>query len=68
MIASLLLDYPDDAWFARLPLLQERAAALPTPIAEALTGSSRLRQPRARPSGSDGTWSRSTSSANAVST
>lgn len=38
MIASLLLDYPDDAWFARLPLLQERAAGLPVPIAEALTG------------------------------
>ncbi|MDF2561933.1 MAG: narJ [Microbacterium sp.] len=37
MIASLLLDYPDDAWFARLPLLQERAADLPTPIADALT-------------------------------
>ncbi len=36
MIASLLLDYPDADWFARLPILREHLASLPAPIAEVL--------------------------------
>ncbi len=36
MIASLLLDYPDAAWFSRLPLLRETASALPGAIATPL--------------------------------
>ncbi|MFH8249172.1 nitrate reductase molybdenum cofactor assembly chaperone [Microbacterium sp. B2969] len=36
MIASLLLDYPDEAWFARLPRLQAELRDLPAPIVEPL--------------------------------
>ncbi len=36
MLASLLLDYPDAAWFARLPDLRPHVAALPAAIAEPL--------------------------------
>lgn len=36
MIASLLLDYPDEAWFARIPLIQERVGILPVAIAQPL--------------------------------
>jgi len=36
MLASLLLDYPDAAWFARLPALREEAAALPGALREPL--------------------------------
>jgi nitrate reductase delta subunit len=35
--AALCLDYPDDAWAARLPLLHETAAALPGSAREALS-------------------------------
>jgi nitrate reductase delta subunit len=38
MVASLLLDYPDDAWFARLPLLREHVATLPPRMADLFTG------------------------------
>lgn len=38
MLASLLLDYPDAAWFARLPGLRPHATALPAPIAGELLG------------------------------
>lgn len=38
MLASLLLDYPDAAWFARLPSLRTHLAGLPAPIAEPLAG------------------------------
>lgn len=34
MIASLLLDYPDEAWFARLPLLRDQLAGLPSRVRE----------------------------------
>lgn len=37
MLASLLLDYPDAAWFARLPALRPHVAALPAALAESLT-------------------------------
>lgn len=37
MLASLLLDYPDPAWFARMPLLRARAGALPGAIRELLS-------------------------------
>lgn len=37
MIASILLDYPDEAWFARLPVLREHVAALPAALETALT-------------------------------
>lgn len=33
MLASLLLDYPDAAWFERLPALAPHLAALPEPVA-----------------------------------
>ncbi|WDG17360.1 nitrate reductase molybdenum cofactor assembly chaperone [Microbacterium sp. Clip185] len=36
MIASLLLDYPDEPWFERLPALRHHAAALPVPLADPL--------------------------------
>jgi nitrate reductase delta subunit len=32
MLASLLLDYPDDGWFARLPSLREHARRLPDEV------------------------------------
>lgn len=38
MIASLLLDYPDEAWFARLPLLRDQLAGLPSRVREPLEG------------------------------
>ena len=38
MIASLLLDYPDDAWFARLPVLREQLIGLPSRVREPLEG------------------------------
>ncbi|BBY96968.1 nitrate reductase molybdenum cofactor assembly chaperone [Mycolicibacterium fallax] len=38
MLASLLLDYPDDAWFARLPELRRHAVALPAGVGDELTG------------------------------
>ena len=37
MLASLLLDYPDAAWFARLPSLRVHLTRLPAEIAEHLT-------------------------------
>ncbi|WP_298944004.1 nitrate reductase molybdenum cofactor assembly chaperone [uncultured Microbacterium sp.] len=37
MLASLLLDYPDAGWFARLRDLRTHASALPDAIAEPLT-------------------------------
>jgi len=36
MLASLLLDYPDAGWFARLPALRAHAATLPAPLARPL--------------------------------
>jgi nitrate reductase delta subunit len=36
MLASLLLDYPDVAWFERLPVLRAHAASLPRELAEPL--------------------------------
>ncbi|MEV8220185.1 nitrate reductase molybdenum cofactor assembly chaperone [Microbacterium sp. NPDC077391] len=36
MLASLLLDYPDAQWFARLDVFEAHTAALPTVIAEPL--------------------------------
>lgn len=36
MLASLLLDYPDDAWFARLDVLEANAVTLPAEIAQPL--------------------------------
>src|SRR6187431_1757582 len=36
MMASLLLDYPDDAWFGRLPTIREQAHGLPEAIQGAL--------------------------------
>ncbi|KAA9085545.1 nitrate reductase molybdenum cofactor assembly chaperone [Microbacterium radiodurans] len=36
MLASLLLDYPDAAWFSRLPALRGHATGLPAPLAEPL--------------------------------
>lgn len=36
MLASLLLDYPDEAWFARLPVLRTYAAALPDAVGDPL--------------------------------
>lgn len=38
MIASLLLDYPDEAWFVRLPLLRDQLAGLPSRVREPLEG------------------------------
>lgn len=38
MLASLLLDYPDDAWFARLPALRVHLVGLPAAVAEPLGG------------------------------
>jgi nitrate reductase delta subunit len=38
MIASLLLDYPDQAWFDRLDAVREGLAGLPPEIAEPVTG------------------------------
>lgn len=38
MLASLLLDYPDAAWFDRLPELQSHLDGLPKSIAEPLVG------------------------------
>lgn len=38
MLASLLLDYPDAAWFERLPSLRAHLEGLPDPIAEPLGG------------------------------
>lgn len=38
MLASLLLDYPDAAWFARLPVVREHLATLPAPLADAFRG------------------------------
>ena len=37
MIASLLLDYPDDAWFARLDILRQQIEGLPPEITGPLT-------------------------------
>lgn len=37
MLASLLLDYPDEDWFAQLEVLEPHIAALPAPIAGPLT-------------------------------
>ncbi len=37
MLTSLLLDYPSETWFARLPVLRDHAAELPLPIAAPLT-------------------------------
>ncbi len=36
MLASLLLDYPDEEWFRRLDVLDREASTLPTPIADPL--------------------------------
>lgn len=36
MLASLLLDYPDDAWFARLDTLQAHAVRLPDALGDPL--------------------------------
>lgn len=38
MIVSLLIDYPDEAWFARLDALRGHLAGLPEPIADAVGG------------------------------
>ncbi|HWT33155.1 MAG TPA: nitrate reductase molybdenum cofactor assembly chaperone [Microbacterium sp.] len=38
MIASLLLEYPDETWFARLPVLRTHAASLPARVAELFAG------------------------------
>ena len=38
MLASLLLDYPEAAWFARLDALRGHLAGLPEPIADAVGG------------------------------
>ncbi|GAB3602758.1 nitrate reductase molybdenum cofactor assembly chaperone [Microbacterium aureliae] len=38
MIASLLLDYPDDAWFARLDAIRDALPGLPPAVAEPLAG------------------------------
>ncbi|GAB6856154.1 nitrate reductase molybdenum cofactor assembly chaperone [Microbacterium xylanilyticum] len=38
MVASLLLDYPDAEWFARLPVLRPYVATLPPRIAELFDG------------------------------
>jgi nitrate reductase delta subunit len=37
MLASLLLDYPDAAWFERLPVLRAHAATLPRELADPFT-------------------------------
>lgn len=37
MLVSLLLDYPDDVWFARLPALRESLPGLPEKLIEAFT-------------------------------
>lgn len=37
MLASLLLDYPDDAWFDRIPVLREHIVVLPRTVAEPLS-------------------------------
>ena len=36
MLASLLLDYPDEAWFDRVPLLREHITQLPAAVADPL--------------------------------
>lgn len=36
MLASLLLDYPDDQWTSRLDVFEANAVSLPTPVAEPL--------------------------------
>lgn len=36
MLASLLLDYPDAAWFDRLPVIRSHAAALPSAVSRPL--------------------------------
>jgi nitrate reductase delta subunit len=38
MLASLLLDYPDAEWFARLDTVREHLAGLPEPIVDAVGG------------------------------
>ncbi|HTN59138.1 MAG TPA: nitrate reductase molybdenum cofactor assembly chaperone [Protaetiibacter sp.] len=38
MLASLLLDYPDAEWFARLDAVREHLAGLPEPIVDAMGG------------------------------
>ncbi|GAA4345253.1 nitrate reductase molybdenum cofactor assembly chaperone [Microbacterium rhizosphaerae] len=38
MVASLLLDYPDDAWFSRLPVLRAHVATLPHRMAQLFDG------------------------------
>jgi nitrate reductase delta subunit len=38
MLASLLLDYPDAEWFARLDVVREHLAGLPEPIVDAVGG------------------------------
>jgi nitrate reductase delta subunit len=38
MLASLLLDYPDAEWFARLDAVREHLAGLPEPIVDAVGG------------------------------
>jgi nitrate reductase delta subunit len=38
MLASLLLDYPDAEWFARLDTVSEHLAGLPEPIVDAVGG------------------------------
>jgi nitrate reductase delta subunit len=38
MLASLLLDYPDAAWFGRLDVLRGHLEGLPAPIADAMGG------------------------------
>lgn len=37
MLASLLLDYPDEAWFGRLPTLRAHLDGLPVDLAQPLT-------------------------------
>jgi nitrate reductase delta subunit len=38
MLASLLLDYPDAEWFARLDAVRDHLAGLPEPIVDAVGG------------------------------
>src|SRR5690606_29896810 len=38
MLVSLLLDYPDEAWFARLDTLREHLTGLPPAITDAVAG------------------------------
>ncbi len=53
MLASLLLDYPDAAWFSRLPALRDHATALPAPLAEPLVSFVEAAQ-----SAGEGEWQR----------